>query len=510
MLLLLLSAAALRPPVARSSLALQSPTPQLRRNSFARSSKMMLSSETTAATPTTAASTPPPPAASTQFSASANLVKNIVGTGVLTLPAGVARLSDGGLSSPEALGLSALLLVAFGAMNAWGFALLGEACARTGATTYAGVWRASLGPRYAAVPAVASLFLTFTASVACLSVIADGATDLCSALTGIDYFALPRDAILVALVGAVLAPICSLRSLAPLATPSKIGVVGTVVAAAALLAVAAGGDYAPGGALADATPFPPQLLAAADAGIADAADAAATSVAARLPSAGGTAFFLSLLSNAYLAHYNAPSVYASLGGGDGGGAAGSDGANDASQLDRFYSVVGAAFAASGALFLAITAAGFSTFGVASQPMILNNYASADPLAITARVGFVLCVLFEFPLLERPFRLAIAELAGAPPAAALAPAAVAASVALITATALAGVPLDTLSAVGGGTGGALLIYVAPALVALNLDAAADADGGVDGASAARRLGLAGLALAGVALGVLGTFEAVAPS
>ena len=510
MLLLLLSAAALRPP-ARSNLALQSPTAQRPRIASATQRPRIASAtastptpSATAATPTTAAAAPPPPAASTQFSASANLVKNIVGTGVLTLPAGVARLSDGGLSSPEALGLSALLLVAFGAMNAWGFALLGEACARTGATTYAGVWRASLGPRYAAVPAVASLFLTFTASVACLSVIADGATDLCSALTGIDYFALPRDAILVALVGAVLAPICSLRSLAPLATPSKIGVVGTVVAAAALLAVAAGGDYAPGGALADATPFPPQLLAAADAGLADAADAAATSVAARLPSAGGTAFFLSLLSNAYLAHYNAPSVYASLGGGD-GGAAGSDGAPD--QLDRFYSVVGAAFAASGALFLAITAAGFSTFGVASQPMILNNYASADPLAITARVGFVLCVLFEFPLLERPFRLAIAELAGAPPAAALAPAAVAASVALITATALAGVPLDTLSAVGGGTGGALLIYVAPALVALNLDAAADADGG---GSAARRLGLAGLAIAGVALGVLGTFEAVAPS
>ena len=131
-------------------------------------------------------------------------------------------------------------------MNAWGFALLGEACARTGATTYAGVWRASLGPRYAAVPAVASLFLTFTASVACLSVIADGATDLCSALTGIDYFALPRDAILVALVGAVLTPICSLRSLAPLATPSKIGVVGTVVAVDALSHLPVLGALVPG------------------------------------------------------------------------------------------------------------------------------------------------------------------------------------------------------------------------------------------------------------------------
>ena len=40
------------------------------------------------------------------------LVKNIVGTGVLTLPAGIAKLNEGGASSDEALMLAALITVA--------------------------------------------------------------------------------------------------------------------------------------------------------------------------------------------------------------------------------------------------------------------------------------------------------------------------------------------------------------------------------------------------------------
>ena len=74
----------------------------------------------------------------------------------------------------------------------------------------------------------------------------------------------------------------------------------------------------------------------------------------------------------------------------------------------------------------------------------------------------------------------------------------ASVALVTAVTVAGVPLDTLAAVGGGTGGALLIYVAPALMALRARG--------DTAAPAERAALWVLALAGVGLGVLGTFEA----
>ena len=199
------------------------------------------------------------------------------------------------------------------------------------------------------------------------------------------------------------------------------------------------------------------------------------SVLARLPTAGSLGFFVSLLSNAYLAHYNAPILFAEIQPGsesEGGGG------NISSKLDAFRVVVLTGFVASGALFVAITATSFATFGSVSQPIILNNYASADVLAALARCGIGLCVLFEFPLLERPFRRTIAELvlddAQAASSVASSRWAGVLSVASIVSVAIAGVPLDTLAAISGGTGGALLIYIAPALMSLRLRQAVQAD------------------------------------
>merc|ERR1712185_94848 len=112
------------------------------------------------------------------------------------------------------------------------------------------------------------------------------------------------------------------------------------------------------------------------------------------------------------------------------------------SLARFRRVVISAFGASALLFLAISTIGFYTFGDASQALILNNYASSDPLAAVARAGIGLCVLFEFPLLERPFRLTALELAGRPEAAA-APAVAVASCASLCAVAALSVDLDTI-------------------------------------------------------------------
>ena len=122
--------------------------------------------------------------------------------------------------------------------------------------------------------------------------------------------------------------------------------------------------------------------------------------AARLPSAYSLAFFLSLTSNAYLAHQNAPLLYLE-------NAADADGGKYA----PFQRATLLAFAFSCALFLCIGGAGFATFGEASQPLIINNYAASDPLAAFARLGMLLTVLFEFPLLERPFRLTVSEVCG---------------------------------------------------------------------------------------------------
>ena len=45
-----------------------------------------------------------------------------------TPPAGTSRLADGGAASRESLGFALVLMVAFAALNAVGFLLVGEAC----------------------------------------------------------------------------------------------------------------------------------------------------------------------------------------------------------------------------------------------------------------------------------------------------------------------------------------------------------------------------------------------
>jgi len=41
--------------------------------------------------------------------------------------------------------------------------------------------------------------------------------------------------------------------------------------------------------------------------------------------------------------------------------------------------------------------GFLTFGSASQGLILNSYATADPLAFLARLGIGMSIIFSYPL-----------------------------------------------------------------------------------------------------------------
>ena len=136
---------------------------------------------------------------------------------------------------------------------------------------------------------------------------------------------------------------------------------------------------------------------------------------------------------------------------------------------------------------------------------------------------MLTVLFEFPLLERPFRLTALELllpipqfTGAITQVANGPTAAVASVALISAVAATGVPLDLLAGIAGCTGGALLIYVAPAVMTLKLRARDQEDrsssGGADAATSAlaeapATVGLWSVAVIGAGLGVVGTIDSV---
>jgi len=108
--------------------------------------------------------------------------------------------------------------------------------------------------------------------------------------------------------------------------------------------------------------------------------------------------------------------------------------------------------------------------------ILNSYSAADPLVAVARVGLGLCVLFEFPLLERCFRQTAVEVLSLPKWVEQHALTVASSIGLSVALAfLPGFGLDKTSALGGALGASLLIYIAPALMALNLSPAKSRQG-----------------------------------
>ena len=181
------------------------------------------------------------------------------------------------------------------------------------------------------------------------------------------------------------------------------------------------------------------------------------------PSLQNVAVFLALCSDAYLAHFSAPVLFNEVKPRQGGNAVDLDPIEN--KLSVFNEAVERAFLISVVLFVLIAISGFATFGSNCQPIILNNYASSDGLAAISRIGLGACVLFEFPLLERPFRKTLLKDVLNRPDLVTSPIITFFSVALIASTALMNIPIDKLSAISGGIGGAFLIYIAPAIMSL---------------------------------------------
>eukprot|EP00931_Biecheleriopsis_adriatica_P091090 TRINITY_DN64990_c0_g1_i1.p1 TRINITY_DN64990_c0_g1~~TRINITY_DN64990_c0_g1_i1.p1 ORF type:complete len:466 (-),score=58.27 TRINITY_DN64990_c0_g1_i1:42-1415(-) len=375
---------------------------------------------------------------SNMFSSTANIAKNIIGAGSVALPLGAAQVIEEsrglGLDEPTAKILVLFLFLVFAALNAFGFCLIGEVCERTGASSYQAAWRQSLGDEYAWLPSVASIICCLTGAIATASVVGDTATDILAGVTGVSYNALGRDEILSGIAVLVLLPLCLLPSLSPLAFASTLGLAGIIVVSVVMVARCLDGSYAPGGSLHDLVVWKPSLTY-------------------RLPNTLNDILrdgllFVSLLSNAFAAHYNAPSFYAELQASK----VGEDAARPGSKLGTFRIVTLAAFALAGILFSIVTLAGIETFGTALQPFVLNNYASADSLAVIARTGLLFCVLFEYPLLERCFRVSTAELLGFDGTFSKQPAVAVASVSLTIAVAcVPNLGLDKVNALGGSLG-----------------------------------------------------------
>lgn len=371
-----------------------------------------------------------------------NLIKNIVGAGMLSLPAGVAAFS----SSPTALVPSVILTVLAGVISAFSFVLIADACQRTGESSYATVWGRAVSPNTSWLPRVACLAKAGIGCVSYSMILGDCLSRILSPL-GLPALIVSREASMLLLTVAVIFPLCSLKSLAPLAKFSVLGVLSNVYIGAFILLRCFDGSYGPHGVFSAGAPVQPSFSDHSGGVWSTLAHSQVT-------------VLLSILATAYLAHYNAPLYWEQLDPGPSG-----------NKKGRFVLVSVLAFTGAAAIFSLVMIGGFLTFGGNSLGLILNNYAAADKFAGLARVAIALSLTTAYPLVFFNVRKQVLDLLGDRGHAFFAKSPkilTGGMLALITLVALRLHNLGKVSAFAGAALGSLLLYIGPALLALGAD------------------------------------------
>eukprot|EP00316_Scyphosphaera_apsteinii_P004353 CAMPEP_0119303256 /NCGR_PEP_ID=MMETSP1333-20130426/4709_1 /TAXON_ID=418940 /ORGANISM="Scyphosphaera apsteinii, Strain RCC1455" /LENGTH=487 /DNA_ID=CAMNT_0007305873 /DNA_START=44 /DNA_END=1507 /DNA_ORIENTATION=+ len=368
-------------------------------------------------------------------SSTINLAKNIVGSGVLALAAGVAAFSG----SPVALVPSMALLLLLGGVSGYTFSLIARVGAAVGASTYRDTWAMVFPKNTAVIPAATVTFMTLAAGLSYAIIIGDASSSI-AMLAGAPTRLQSPNVWIVFFSVFVLLPLCLLRDLSSLAFGSVLGTAGTLYTALFMALRCLDGSYAAGGKF-----------------HASIADSLQPLFITGKPVLNMSIFVLvSMLATAFLAHYNAPKMYEELAPPKDGG----------SKLRNFNLVCAGGFGAAALLCGAIMSAGYLTFGAASQGLILNNYATSDSLAFLARLGIGLSIIFSYPLNFAGLRDGLLSLFGWSKFAERGSVHVASTVlliALLNGSALFLKDLGLIAALGGAILGSALVYIYPALM-----------------------------------------------
>jgi amino acid permease len=288
-----------------------------------------------------------------------NLVKSIVGAGVLSLPYGIATLG----SSKSAALPAVLLMTLLGICSGYGFGLIGRVCGLTNRSSYTAAWAASVSPSTQWLPALAVTSKTLCANLAYSMILAD----TCQALAAAAGVSLTKPVVLSLVTSTILLPLCLMQNLSSLAPFSLLGTLGMVYTAIAMGLRYVGGAYALPKGL-----FLKEIAPALRPSFASAASANWNS-----PS-----ILLAMLSTAYMAHFNAPKFFTEL---------------KDNTVPRYMTVVAASFGIAIALFATIGTLGFFTFGAHASSFILNNYATTDRLMSVSRGAVAVSLIGSYPL-----------------------------------------------------------------------------------------------------------------
>ena len=361
----------------------------------------------------------------------ANLVKNIIGCGVLSLSGGIAAFAD----SPNAVWSAAFWIVFLGAMFGYLCVLIGKVCQMTGVATYRELGILTMGTYGGISMSVCNMLKPALANLAYSTILSQTLQSLMETI-GIDVSNL-TSLILVTVVAIL--PLCLMKSLTVLAPFSVLGSIGIVFTAIAMLIRCFDGTYAPGGIYA-AQNFDPQF---------GHTNNAFTTKA--LP-------FICMVYEAWVMHYNSPRFYTEL--------------RNAS-VPRFSTAVGWSFGMSSIVYIAIAGAGYWTFGSNVDSYVLNSYSAQDPLATACRLAVFISTLFNYPLAFIGFRDGVVDLLvifTTPPGKdppidwnKYLDLLTVVLVTIVTGTAVYITDLGTINAVGGGAISTPIVFIFPAIM-----------------------------------------------
>ena len=394
------------------------------------------------------------PTQSTSLSSSVNLINNVVGAGLFSMPWCLAQ-------STVVTGLA--LFVAVCVLNAYSFVLLARCCTLTGCYSYLEIGRRAFGPRFGVV-AQATALLYACGSLISYIVLANnfllgsGTGVLALAAQGHSEFlvrgeVLARMAVGFAFSALFFLPLSLLRSLDSLKLTSWLALAATLYAGFITV-------Y--------------ELAAAPESSLTPAEKAAGReSMRSSVEYAGfplGAFAALPIINVAFTAHYNAPRYFLEL---------------SRRSVARFGAVCAAALAVSLLVYASVGVCGYLSFGDLTAGDVLENFADAYPLAVGARGALLVVLASCYPKVQHSVRDGLLRLCrGLTTDSAPTNELVGCTLVVVGMSTLVGTLLhqvEVVLAYKGAVFGSLMVYVWPALMhaALTMQLPGGAAGGGGG-------------------------------
>ena len=312
-----------------------------------------------------------------------SLVKAMVGSGVLSLPAGLAAVGD----SPSLLWPANVLLLVLGVLSAYTFSLYGRLTHETQASSLGDLWRKVYQTDESWLLSSANLAFCVGCALSFTLVIADSLGLLASAA---GCWFVSRPVLILGTTATVILPLCSLPSLKALEPFSILGVIGTLVSTAFLAwrcpAIVPHSPYS----------NPAYLATLPAAPLFNTYNRVATPAPLVL---------VAMACVSLMAHFSAPDFYNALN-------AHKKTHNKSVQSYNQVTILG--YLTTAILNALTLTCGFLTFGGASLGVVLNNYAASDGGASLSRLLVTLSVMGGYPFVLNAARSSAMDLAGGGP------------------------------------------------------------------------------------------------